>query len=387
MVAGDTKQRVPSTDVRSFVTELIGEHVHAKRVLSIANGVVGVIHAAALSIHAIGHALAEVDGLDSKHAIKQVDRLLSNGGYDVWQLFVHWVAFVIGGREELVVAMDWTDFEKDDHTTIAINLITGHGRATPLLWKTVQKSTIKGRRAKYEDELLERLRELVPLDTRVTVLADRGFGDQELYFNIGELGFKYVIRFRQIITVESSGGEAKPAADWVPANGRPILLREARVTHDRAPVAAVICVRAPKMKDAWCLASNIDDKPASELVKIYGRRFTIEETFRDAKNLRFGLGLASTRIKDAGRRDRMLMLSAFAQALLTLLGAAAEEVGLDRTMKASTTKKRTHSLFRQGLHWYASIPAMKPERLELLMNAFGRIVSQHAIFTQAYGAI
>ncbi len=151
MVADKTKQRVPGTDIRSFVTELIGEHVHAKRVLSIANGVVGVIHAAALSIHAIGHALAEANDLDSKHAIKQVDRLLSNGGFDVWELFVHWVAFVISGREELVVAMDWTDFEKDDHTTIAISLITGHGRATPLLWKTVQKSTIKGRRAKCED--------------------------------------------------------------------------------------------------------------------------------------------------------------------------------------------------------------------------------------------
>lgn len=387
MGADDTKQRVPATDVRSFVTELIGQHVHAKRVLSIANGVVGVIHAAALSIHAIGHALAEADDLDSKHAIKQVDRLLSNGGFDVWELFVHWVAFVISGREELVVAMDWTDFEKDDHTTIAINLITGHGRATPLLWKTVQKSTIKGRRAKYEDELLERLRELVPLDTRVTVLADRGFGDQDLYFNIAELGFKHVIRFRQIIRVEASTGEAKPAAEWVPSNGRPAILRQARVTQDRSLVAAVVCVRAPKMKDSWCLASNIDDKSASELVKLYGRRFTIEETFRDAKNLRFGLGLASTRIKNPHRRDRMLMLSAFAQALLTLLGAAAEEVGLDRTMKASTTKKRTHSLFRQGLHWYASIPAMRQERLELLMNAFGRIVSQHAVFTQAYGAI
>lgn len=387
MAADDTKQRVPTTDVRSFITELIGEHVHAKRVLSIANCVVGVIHAAALSIHAIGHALAEAHDLDSKHAIKQVDRLLSNGGFDVWELFVHWVAFVISGREELVVAMDWTDFEKDDHTTIAINLITGHGRATPLLWKTVQKSTIKGRRAKYEDELLERLRELVPLDTRVTVLADRGFGDQDLYFNIAELGFKHVIRFRQIIRVESSTGEAKPAADWVPANGRPAMLRQARVTHDRSLVAAVVCIRAPNMKDAWCLASNIDDKSASELVKLYGRRFTIEETFRDAKNLRFGLGLSSTRIKNPRRRDRMLMLSAFAQALLTLLGAAAEEVGLDRTMKASTTKKRTHSLFRQGLHWYASIPAMRQERLELLMNAFGRIVSQHAVFTNAYGAI
>lgn len=387
MADGDVQTRVPSHDVRKFIAELVGGHIHAKRVLSISNAVVGVIHAAALSIHAIGHALAEVEDLDSKHAIKQVDRLLSNGGFDVWTLFEHWVPFVIAARDELVVAMDWTDFDRDDQTSIVISLITGHGRATPLLWKTVQKSTLKGQRAKFEDELLERLRELVPLDTRVTVLADRGFGDKDLYFNLDQLGFKHVIRFRQGITVESSKGEVKPGADWVPTNGRPALLRDARVTHARSPVAAVVCVRAAQMKEAWCLASNIDDKSASELVKLYGRRFTIEETFRDAKNLRFGLGLANARIKDTARRDRMLMLGAFAQALLSLLGAAAEEVGLDRTMKASTTKKRTHSLFRQGLHWYNSIPAMRQERLELLMGAFGRIVSQHAIFTKAFGSI
>jgi hypothetical protein len=48
------------------------------RVLSLANGVVGVMRAASLGIHAIGPGLADAQDLDPKHAIKQVDRLLSN---------------------------------------------------------------------------------------------------------------------------------------------------------------------------------------------------------------------------------------------------------------------------------------------------------------------
>jgi hypothetical protein len=34
----------------------------------------------------IGQALAQARGLVTKHAIKQVDRLLSNSGIDVWVL-------------------------------------------------------------------------------------------------------------------------------------------------------------------------------------------------------------------------------------------------------------------------------------------------------------
>jgi len=59
-------------------------------------------------------------------------------------------------------------------------------------------------------------------------------------------------------------------------------------------------------------------------VKFYSRRFTIEEVFRDTKDLHFGLGLSATHIRDERRRDRLLLLVAIGHRLLTLLGAASE---------------------------------------------------------------
>src|SRR5271165_5668566 len=56
----------------------------------------------------------------SKHSIKQVDRLLSNQGIVVWDMFAPWVAEVVGQRKTIVVAMDWTDFDADDQTTLAL---------------------------------------------------------------------------------------------------------------------------------------------------------------------------------------------------------------------------------------------------------------------------
>lgn len=384
------RSRIRPCDTHAFVRELLSDDLHAQRVLSIGNGVVGVIHAAALSIHAIGFGLAQAAGLSSKHSIKQVDRLLSNGGFDVWALFAPWVEFVLACRTEIIVALDWTEFDKDDHATIALYLVTTHGRATPLLWKTHRKSELLDNRNAWEDELLARFREIVPIGTRITLLADRAFGDQLLYESLADMDIHYVIRFRGCIHVESAPADGmvqKPAADWVSPNGRPKMLKRARVTSKRTEVPAVVVVHAAGMKDAWCLATSRSDLKASEVVKLYGRRFTIEETFRDGKDLRFGMGLSSTHIGNTDRRDRLLFLGAIAQALLTLLGAASEETGLDRTLKANTTKKRTLSLFRQGLHWYGAIPNMRQDQLELLMNAFGRIVRGHAVFTRAMGAI
>jgi hypothetical protein len=352
-----------------------------------ANASLGVIKAGSLSVTAIGHGLADAEWLNPKHAIKQVDRLLSNEGIDVLEVFEKWVPFVIGSRNEVVAAMDWTDYDADDQSTLTIHLITNHGRATPLVWTTVPKSTLKGWRNTHEDTLVKLLAHVLPQGVQLTLLADRGFGDVALYSLLDDLRFKYVIRFRSNIVVEDSDGKAQPAKTWVPKNGRPRLLRDAKVTRRRAQVPVVVCIKAKRMKDSWCLASNLPDVTASVLVKLYGKRFTIEERYRDSKNIRFGMGLSSTHISDPARRDRLLLMDAFAGALLTLLGAAGESLGMDRMLKANTVKYRTHSLFRQGTHYYRRIPVMPDESLEPLVSKFSELVSQHSVFQDVFGLL
>ena len=64
------------------------------------------------------------------------------------------------------------------------------------------------------------------------------------------------------------------------------MLRDAQVTGDRMPVGAVVMVKAQAMKEAWYLATRHKDRTASQVIKLYGRRFTIEEGFRDSKDIR-----------------------------------------------------------------------------------------------------
>lgn len=370
-----------------LVEDLLGDDLHAKRVLSVGNGVVGVMHAAALSVHAIGQGLAAANGTDPRHGVKQVDRLLSNRKLDVWDLFRVWVPFVAGSRSEIVVALDWTDFDGDGQSTIAAHMITRHGRATPLVWKSAPKASITdGERNDLEDEVLIRLREVLPPGVHVTVLADRGFGDTKLYEYLDSIGWGYVIRFRNCIHVTDEHGVSQPAKKWLHKGGRARMLRNAKVTAKEYETH-VVCVHAKAMKEAWFLATNRGDLRAADVVKLYGRRFSIEETFRDLKDPRYGFGLSSARIKNPARRDRLVFLFAITHALLTLLGAASEATGLDRKLKVNTVKRRTHSLFRQGAFWFSAIPNMPDERLRMLMEAFDGIVTEHAVFREIFGVI
>jgi hypothetical protein len=374
--------------VHGFLAPLFGEELHAKRVKSLAGATLGVIQSASLAVGMIGQGLALARGRCTKHAIKQVDRLLSNRGIDVDTLLVHWVPYVVGARQSITVAMDWTDFAADRQATIMLSLLCSHGRATPLVWLTVDTATLKDRRNEYEYQVLVRLAEVLPAAVRVRVVADRGFADQKLYRVLSEdLNFDYVIRLRGNIRVAAADGEARSAAEWVGPGGRARTLRRASVTAQGYPVETVVCVQAKDMKEPWCLVASTADEPARVLINLYAKRWGIECSFRDTKDLRFGMGLGAMHVSTPDRRDCLWLISALAVVLLTLLGAAGEALGYDRYLKSNTTKRRTHSLFRQGSMLYELMPNMPEHQLLPLIKKFAEMLSAQPIFENMFGPV
>ena len=269
------------------------EDVHTKRIDSLANATLDVMTSSSLAVSIIGQSFAQARGLLTKHSIKQVDRLLSNRGIDVWAMFAPWVADMVGQRSSIVVAMDWTDFDADGRTTLALNMVTSHGRATPLMWLTVPKDELKDRRNDFEDTCLARLDDIVPDGVKITILADRGFGGTNLFGYLDELGFDYVIRFRGNIHVTLADGECRAAADWVGIGGRARKFRDAELTTGRHRVNAVVCVKAKGMKDSWCLAASDADLTSREIINYYAKRWTIEPGFRTQRICASEWGLAS----------------------------------------------------------------------------------------------
>jgi Transposase DDE domain len=382
------EQRFSFNQIRQVLGGVLDHDLHAKRVDSLCDATLGVLRSASLAVCMIGQGLAAARGLNPKHATKQVDRLLSNPKINVDDILVRWVPYVVGARRSIVVALDWTDFDADNQATIMVSLITDHGRATPLVWLTVEKRTLKNNRSLYEHRVLVQLAELLPPDIKVCVVADRGFGDQKLYRVLTEeLCFDYVIRFRGNITVTATTGETRSAAAWVQPGGRARVLRSAEVTADRYRVGTVICVQDPDMKQAWCLAASSTNATAKDLTGYYGRRWGIECGLRDTKDLRFGMGMGSMHVNSPDRRDRLWLINAFAVVLLTLLGAAGEALGYDRMLKTNTAKHRVHSLFRQGCMLYDLIPMMPDARLRPLMQRFSLMLRDQPLFADVFGAV
>jgi len=387
MIDGQKRSVLQFQDVRAFLDSVLDEDIHTKRVDSLANATLGVMTGASLGVAIIGKSLAQARGLLPKHAIKQVDRLLSNSKLEAWDVFANWVPEMVGARTEIVVAMDWTDYDADGQATLALTLVTRHGRATPLIWLSVHKDELADARNACEDVCLRRLAEVLPDGVTATILADRGFADTKLFGFLGDLGFGYVIRLKGNTKVGAADGTTRPAAEWVGQGGRARKLRDATVTEAQCPVGAVVCVHAKDMKEPWCLVASDGAATAPQIVKLYSRRWTAEPSFRDTKDLRFGLGLAAVRIADPQRRDRLLLLNAFAVVLLTLLGAAGESLGMDRHLKSNTVKRRTHSLFRQGCMLYDLIPNMPEHRFTPLVERYAAVLQQSRVVSETFAIV
>jgi hypothetical protein len=226
MVGGQHRGFLQFQDVRTFLDSVLDEDIHTKRVDSLANATLGVMTGASLGVAIIGKSLAQARGLLPKHAIKQVDRLLSNAKLEAWDMFATWVPEMVGSRTDIVVAMDWTDYAADGQATLALSLATRHGRATPLMWLSVLKDELTQARNDYEDACLRRFAAVLPEGVRVTLLADRGFADTKLFGFLEELGFNYVIRLKGNTRVGAADGTTRPAAAWVGNDGRARKLRD-----------------------------------------------------------------------------------------------------------------------------------------------------------------
>jgi hypothetical protein len=271
------------------------------------------------------------------------------------------------------------------HATLSLSVLTTHGRSTHLLWQTVPKSQLKKRKNLVEDDLLRKLRELVPESVRITLVADRGFGDQKLYAFLRELNLHYSIRFRSNVTVTDKSGVSQPAESWVPKNHRARRLVGAGVTADQYCVGAVVLIRDHDIKQSWCLAVSRADLTSRQVIDLYANRHPCEETSRDTKSAR--LGLSQTHIRDCRRRHRLLMVCALAMALLNLVGSAGEQLGEDRMLKVNTVEYRTHSLFRQGLFYYQAMQTWPLERTARRLARFSLLLSQHDWSKLAFGLV
>ena len=368
----------------SIIEEIYGDNLHKKRQQSIAYAAMGVLASESLFLHKIAEGLVKTRGGKKKHATKQIDRLLSNKGISIWDLSASWVPYILGKQKKVIVALDWTSFYDDEQSMLSLNIVTGKGLSTPLLWKSVDKKQLKHNRARYEDQLLTRLKEVIPEGVEVILLADRGFADQKFFrFLDEELSFKYIIRIKSSTTIASGEKRAK-AKEWLRPDGRIFGLKNPTITLNAYQISQFVAIKDKGMKSEWFLVSNTQLTPR-EIVNLYSKRWKIEPYFRDLKDERYGWGLEQTHVRSCERRDKLMLILALSYTLLVILGDAGEQIGFDEKLKVNTVKTRTHSLFRQGQFYYQFFFRFPQNEQDLLMEKFRNLLQQHSFWCDLLG--
>jgi len=348
--------------VVDMVRELVGSCssvVHAVRAAAVTAMVEGIIRGGRLSPATIGRVLPS-QALP-KHGIKRVDRLLGNTKMVGDRLFFFLVIAhrLLRGCARPVILVDWTH-AAGQHVALVAAVPIG-GRALPIYvevypLKKLGNTAIEGR-------FLRTLKSIVPTECRSVVVSDAGFKGP-FFQAVLELGWDFVGRIRGTTKAVSSVGETiskeqfYARASIVPTElgsfglfvkqripCRLVLVRKRRRPGRKRPPPTCKEEREKRQAalDPWLLATSLPDGDAAAIVSTYARRMQIEETFRDAKNHRFGWSLGDVSLSTPERTAVLLTLASLAFLVVTLIGMTAERRGEHRAYQANTERRRVLS--------------------------------------------
>jgi Transposase DDE domain len=352
--------------VGSMVRHLLGGcsgFVHASRLKAFMRVVEGVLRGRRLTPATVGRNLR--GRVRPKHGIKCVDRLLGNNG--LWrarsQLFRALAARLLVGCDRPVILVDWTQLMGGKHEVLVAALSIG-GRALPIYLEVHPLKKLGN--AAVEDRFLKSLSQVLPTGCQPTVVADAGFKGP-FFDSIEANGWHFVGRVRgtaKALPIDGSVPVSKEEfyaqatvtprdlGRWGlfigdPISCRLVLVRKRLKPGPKKPPPR--CKQERELRqaalDPWLLATSITSGDAAYIVSLYARRMQIEETFRDAKNHRFGWCLSDVRVSTHQRASTLLLVAAFAMAIATLIGFSAEAEQAHRAYQANTSRQRVLSLF------------------------------------------
>jgi Transposase DDE domain len=352
--------------VGSMVRHLLGGcsgFVHGSRLKAFMRVVEGVLRARRLTPATVGRNLRGRSR--PKHGIKCVDRLLGNNGLwsERWQLFRVLAARLLVGCDRPVILVDWTQMMGGQHEVLVAAIPIG-GRALPLYLEVHPLKKLGN--AAVEDRFLSSLAQVLPAGCRPTVVTDAGFKGP-FFDSIAAQDWHFVGRVRGTAKALPPDGSAAVTKEELYAQasvtprdlgryglfiGDPISCRLVLVRKRRKPGPKLPPPRCKEERelrqaalDPWLLATSITSGDAACIVSLYARRMQIEETFRDAKNHRFGWCLSDVRTSTHRRALMLLLVAAFAMTIVTLIGLSAEAARAHRAYQANTSRERVLSLF------------------------------------------
>lgn len=298
-------------------------------------------------------------------ALTRLYRFLRNERFDNWLLTEQLLRLLGKDQKHLLLALDWTCWQ-DRFSVLAASVCLG-ARSIPVASSACVLRNLARSQNLWEETFLrlcvDRLR---AAGVCAVWLCDRGFHRVGWLRRLLEMEQHFVVRLQRDVTVHLRDGAHLLKSLALREGER----RDFGFVHLRADGAVrvrLIGVWATGSKEVWWLATDLTNT-VSKVVSYYDRRMAIEEQFRDAKGVRFGMKLKWTQFTRAEFVERMYLLVGVALLLWTTVGRAVEK-SRPQVRLQSKTKGARLSLVRIGSYYW--------QRVSKKLKLTARFVREH----------
>jgi Transposase DDE domain len=341
----------------SIVTRVLGPCLvgwHRKRVDALMRCCTGLLDCGVLRLSAI--ALRIGGSIAFKHRLKSVDRLLSNPALHAnrWTLYRALAQRWLIGLPQVLLVVDWSALTRDQRWHLLRASVVVQSRSITL-YEEVHPQTRYAHPTVHR-RFLMRVNQILPAGAVPIVMTDAGF-HAPWFKLIEQFGWHFVGRVRGRNRLHLPCRD-----DWIPA--RDFFAQASRKAlelgcgdYSRANPAHVraVLTKCPKKfrhrrniygersrgrksaknarsaSEPWLLVSSqgLSHLNAAGIVSLYAQRMRIEESFRDIKSLKLGLGMETCLTRKQKRIEVLLLLAHLASFVQRLIGERVQQRQLE----------------------------------------------------------
>ena len=328
--------------------------IHAKRLTCLLAAVESIVTGSKLTLSDMGRGIH--GRVAVKHNIKRIDRLLGNDSLhtEIPKLYEALIRQFLEGIAMPLIVIDWSDLTPDRKWQLLRASVAIEGRSMTLYEEVHPQSSATAPSA--HQRFLKRLATMLPSGCIPILITDAGF--RSTWFSlVNRMGWYWIGRIRNrdmvspvkdeawvgcktLYALATTKAKALGQYNYVrkhPVPCRLVLIKHASQKRHKKSRSGKQVYSSKSQKNAraqsepWLLAASpkLDHLSAQAVVAVYAQRMQIEESFRDLKSERFGLGYSANRSTQKNRLCVLLLIACLASFVLRLIG----EVGKTRQME------------------------------------------------------
>ena len=360
------------------IISLVSYKMHKKRRDALIACVRSLMNGSAASVTSMGRGI--VGKAFEKHRIKRADRLLSNGNLQREVPFIYAaLCQVFCSSKHPVISVDWSDLDNHKAHFLLRAAISVKGRSITL-YQEVHTNKTKEKPTTHI-AFLEILHTILPKGCQPVIVTDAGYKSPWFrqvivlnWFIVGRVRkpnhysmnggkqWQCISQLYEQATVRPKRFDNMQIAKYKPFHCTLVLVkqkskgRHAKNSDGSENRSKTSVKHSQGATEPWLLATNLPAHRtlSKQVVGIYRQRMQIEESFRDMKSTRFGLGFEQNKSIKTSRLTILVLLTTLASIILTLSGMTLFISGKTRRFKANTATRQTLSFHTLGQRAWAA---------------------------------